>query len=85
MVFSAVFNIISLTLDCQCIYSCLPGIPFISAANNILSKALLLCHKTIVRTMDRGERGMNPVTLTVIYPWKENWPGQRLNKGPPVL
>ena len=28
---------------------------------------------TIVETMDRGERGMNPVTMTIISPRKECW------------
>ena len=35
--------------------------------------------------MDRGVRGMNPVTMTIINPWKEHWPSQGSNQPPPVL
>ena len=34
----------------------------------------LLFHITIVETTDRGERGMNPVAVTLINPQKEYWP-----------
>ena len=30
----------------------------------------LLTHLTIVKTMDNGERGINPVTMTIICPRK---------------
>ena len=40
--------------------------------HNILSK--LLCHITIIKTMDSGERGMNPVAITIINLRKEYWP-----------
>ena len=33
----------------------------------------LLSHITIVETMDRGERGMNPVAMTIFSPRKEYW------------
>ena len=45
----------------------------------------LLSHKTIVETMDRGEREMNPVTMTIINPRKEYWPSRGSNQPPPVL
>ena len=32
-----------------------------------------------------GERGMNPVAMTIINPWKEYWPTRRSNQRPPVL
>ena len=32
----------------------------------------LLCHMTIVRTIDSGERGMNLLAMTDILPVKEN-------------
>ena len=28
--------------------------------------------------MDSGERGMNPVAMTIINPWKEYWPSWRI-------
>ena len=34
----------------------------------------LLSHITIVETTDCGERGMNPVAMTIINPQKEYWP-----------
>ena len=35
--------------------------------------------------MDSGERGMNPVTMTIINPWKDYCPSQGSNQRPPVL
>ena len=35
--------------------------------------------------MDSGERGMNPVTMIIINPWKEYWPSRESNQRPPVL
>ena len=35
--------------------------------------------------MDSSERGMNPVTMTIINPQREYWPSWRLNQRPPVL
>ena len=45
----------------------------------------LLSHINIVETMDSGERGMNPVTMTIIIPQKEYWPSRGSNKRPPVF
>ena len=35
--------------------------------------------------MDSGERGMNPVAMTIINPWKEYWPSRGSNQRPPVI
>ena len=39
----------------------------------------------IAETMDSGVRGMNPVLMTTINPWKEYWPSLGSNQRPPVL
>ena len=68
MVFSTVFNSI-LRLPVL-----LPMFSWSSLyQHNILSSHWLLSHITIVETMDRGERRMNPVVMTIINPWKEYW------------
>ena len=35
--------------------------------------------------MDSGERGMNPVAMTIINPRKEYWQSRGSNQRPPVL
>ena len=45
----------------------------------------LLSHITFVDTTDSGERGMNPVAMTIINHRKEYWPRLGLNQRPPVL
>ena len=45
----------------------------------------LLCDKTSVDTTDSGERGMNPVAMTITNPRKEYWPNWGSNQCPPVL
>ena len=45
----------------------------------------LLSHVTIVETTDSGERGMNPVAMTIINPRKEYCPSRGSNQRPPVL
>ena len=35
--------------------------------------------------MEIGERGMNPVAMTIINPWKEYWPSRGSNQRPPVI
>ena len=35
--------------------------------------------------MDSGERGMNPVAMTIINPQKEYWPSRGSNQRPPVV
>ena len=50
-----------------------------------LASRWLLSHITIVETTESGERGMNPVTMTIINPRKEYWPSRGLNKRPPLF
>ena len=69
----------------QCTYPCFPGVHLTSTLHNFLSKPLTLSHITIVETTDKGERGMNPVTMTIINPRKEYWPSRGSNQRPPVL
>ena len=45
----------------------------------------LLSHITIVEKTDSSERGMNPVAMTIINPWKEYWLSRGSNQQPPVL
>ena len=35
--------------------------------------------------MDSGERGMNPVAMTIINPREDYWPSRGSNQRPPVL
>ena len=42
----------------------------------------LLSYITIVKTKDCGERGMNPVAMTIINPWEEYWASWRSNQRP---
>ena len=44
----------------------------------------LLSHVTIVKTTDNGERGMNPVTMTIINPRKEYLLSWKSNSQKPV-
>ena len=44
----------------------------------------LVSNRTIVKTMDSSDGGMNPVTMTIINPWKEYWPSRGLNQQPLV-
>ena len=39
----------------------------------------------MVEATDSGERGMNPVAMTIINPWKEYWSSLGSNQLPPVL
>ena len=45
----------------------------------------LLSYINIVERMEGGERGMNPVAMTIIDPRKEYWPSRGSNQRPPVL
>ena len=45
----------------------------------------LLSQITIVETTDNGERGMNPVAMTISNPRKEHWPSRVSDQRPPVL
>ena len=45
----------------------------------------LLSHITMFETMDNGEKGMNPITVTIISPWKEYCLSPGLNQRLPLL
>ena len=51
----------------------------------MLSWSFFNQHITIVETMDNGERGMNPVAMTIINLRKEYWPSRGSNQQLPVL
>ena len=40
---------------------------------------------TVVKTTNSAEKGMIPVPMTIINPWKEYWLSRGLNQRPPVL
>ena len=84
MVFDAFNNIIYIAVTNAAIYTCLkfflPVLPTI-----FLLSHWQLSHITIIETMGSSEKGMNPLTLTIINPWKEYWPSWGLNHPPPVL
>ena len=42
-------------------------------------------HYHFLKTMDSGERGVNPIAMTIINPWKEYWPIWESNQLHPVL
>ena len=87
MVFNAIFNIISvISLQPVHLSMLLWSFFFCSVLHIIFfSSHWLLSHITIVETMDRGERAMDPVTMTIINPRKEYWPSLGSNQRPPVL
>ena len=45
----------------------------------------LLSYINIVKAMESSERGINPVSMAVINPWKEYWPSRGSNQQLPVL
>ena len=55
-----------------------------STLHNILSKPLAAFPHNYCWNIGR-ERGMNPVAVTIINPWKEHRLSRVLNKRPPVL
>ena len=69
----------------QCTYPCFPGVLLISTLHSILSKPLAAFQITIVETTDSGERGMNPVAMTIINPRNGCWPSRGSNQRLPVL
>ena len=81
-VFNALFNIVAISTlfqlycSCQGTYPCFPGVLFTSAHTVFFPCHWLLSHTTIVQTKDSGERGMNPITMTIINPRKKYWPSQ---------
>ena len=69
----------------QCTYPC-----FLEAFKPVLNTIFfpshwLLSHTTIVETTDSSEKGMKPVTMTIINPYKKYWPNLGTNQRPPVL
>ena len=69
----------------QCTYPCFPGDLLTRTVHNILSKPLAAFPHNHHKTMDSGERGMNPVAMTIINPRTEYWLSRRLNQLPTVL
>ena len=84
ILYNAVFNIFKLYRCGQYTYPCLPGFFFFSCTIFFPSR-WLLSHITISETMDIGERGMNPVAITIINFRKEYGPRKGSNQRPPVL
>ena len=82
MVFNAVFYRITLTSRRPVHLSMLSWSSF-----NLYSILYnrLLSHIIIVETMDSGERGMNPVAMTIINLRKEYWPSRGSNQRLSVL
>ena len=86
MVFNAVFiTVFQLYHGSQCTNPWFPSVLLTCTLHNILFKPLVLSHITMVETTDSGERGMNPVAMTIINPRKEYWPSRGSNQRPPVL
>ena len=72
----------------QCTYQCFPRVLLTIIPQYVticFPSHFLLSHTTIVETMNSGERGMNPVAMTIINPRKEYWPSRRSNQRPPFL
>ena len=53
--------------------SLLCGKDLTSTLHNILSKPLATFPLNHFKTRDNGERGMNPVVMTIVNLWKEYW------------
>ena len=74
MVFSTVFH---LYLGSYCTYPCFSGVLLTSNLRNNYPSHRLLSYITIVKTMHSGDRGKNPVAMTIINPWGEYlWNGE---------
>ena len=69
----------------QCTYPCFPAVLLINTPYSTLRSHCLLSHITIVEPMDSGERGMNPVAMTIINSQREYWLSWGLNQRPHVL
>ena len=69
----------------QCTYPCFLGVLSTSSLQKSFSQShRLLSHITIIESTDSGERGMNPVAMTIINPRKEYWPSRGSNQRPSV-
>ena len=83
MMFNTIFNSISVISQRPVHLSMLSSSFFKPVLHTIFFPShWLLSHITIVKTMDSGERGMNPVAMTIINPWKEYWPSPGSNQQP---
>ena len=86
MVFNAVFNSISVISRQPVHISMLSRSSFNQHSAQYCFQATgCFFQITIVETMDSGERGMNPVAMTIINPRKEYWPSRGSNQRPPIL
>ena len=54
-------------------YPCFLEVLLTSTQHNTLSKPLAAFQHNNI-TMNKDERGVSPVAVTIINPWKENWP-----------
>ena len=63
---------------------CFLGVLLTSTPCIIPSKPLAAFPLTIVETTDSGERGMNPVAMTIINPQREYWQNWGSSQGPAV-
>ena len=75
MVFNAVFNV-NISLNMYIVVASASTDAVLEFFSPVLhtiffSSHWLLSHITISETMDRGEKGMNLVAMTLINPWKE--------------
>ena len=82
MVFLTPFStVLQLYCSGQCTYPCFPGVLLTNTPYNILSKPLSAFPNNHCQNNRQQERGMNPVTMTIINHGKEYWQSQQ----PPVL
>ena len=84
--FNVIFESISVILR-QSVHLSVPFLEFFSPVlcSIFFPRHRLLSHITIVDTTDSCERGMNPVTMSIIGPPKEYWQSRGSNKQPLVL
>ena len=73
------FSLYLLTYDKYCFRGLMIVIAI--TPHNILSKPLAAFPHNHCQTTDSGERGINPVAMTIIKPW----PSRGSNQRPPVL
>ena len=66
----------------QCTYPCFPGALLTSTLHNIFSKTMAAFTHNHCRNNRNGERGINPVTMTIINPRKEYWLSRGSNQRP---
>ena len=79
------FTVFQIYRGGQCSYRCFPGLLLTNTGHNIVSKPLTAFPHNYCPNNGRGERGMNPVAISIINPPKEYWPSWGSNQRPPVL